>query len=49
MLAFDEFVMDFLVFGMGYIEVIKSSNNQIVEITTPLAKYMRHKQDPKNF
>lgn len=49
MLASDELVIDFLVFGMGYIEVIKSRTNQIVEITTPLAKYMRRKKDPKEF
>jgi PBSX family phage portal protein len=47
--AFEQLVMDFLVFGMGYIEVVKSRTNQIVEITTPLAKYMRRKQDPKEF
>ena len=41
--------MDFLVFSMGYIEVKKNRTDQIVEITTPLAKYMRRKQHPKEF
>lgn len=47
--AFEQLVMDFLVFGMGYVEAVKSRSNQIVQVTTPLAKYMRRKQDPKEF
>jgi len=47
--AFEQLVMDFLVFGMGYVEAVKSRSNKIVQVTTPLAKYMRRKQDPKEF
>ena len=47
--VFEQLVMDFLVFGMGYVEAIKSRSNQVVQVTTPLAKYMRRKQDPKEF
>jgi len=49
MLAFEQLVMSCLVFGMGYIKVIINRTNQIVEVTTPLAKYICRKQNPKEF
>ncbi len=47
--AFEQLAMDFLVFGMGYVEAIRSLSGRVVQVSTPLAKYMRRKKDLKEF
>ncbi|MHA3078819.1 phage portal protein [Acinetobacter sp. ANC 5502] len=47
--AFEQLAMDFLVFGMGYVEAVKSRSGKLLQVGTPLAKYMRRKKDPKEF
>lgn len=47
--AFEQLAMDFLIFGMGYVEGIRNRSGRVVQVSTPLAKYMRRKKDPKEF
>lgn len=47
--AFEQLVMDFLVFGMGYVEAIKSRAGRVLTLSTPLAKYVRRMRDPAEF
>lgn len=47
--SFEQLVMDFLVFGMGYVEAVKSWSGNILQLGTPLAKFMRRMKDPEEF
>jgi PBSX family phage portal protein len=47
--AFEQLVMDFLIFGMGYVEAVRSWSGNILQLSTPLAKYMRRMKDPEEF
>lgn len=47
--AFEQLVMDFLIFGMGYVEAVRSRSGNILQLSTPLAKYMRRMKDPEEF
>ncbi|AIZ78792.1 phage portal protein [Actinobacillus equuli] len=37
----ERFIMDFLIFGNGYLEAVKNTFGKIVQLKAPLGKYMR--------
>lgn len=37
----ERFILDYLVFGNAYLEIIRNSLGQIIKLSCPLAKYMR--------
>lgn len=47
--AFEQFALDFLCLGNGYLEARRSMMGQVRELVPPLAKYMRSGKDGQHF